>query len=165
MISKKVEGQNADTNTDEFTFTLGLTGSNGSPLINTYPYVITKENGMTEESGTISHNGTFQLQADESITINNLPTGTKYTITETVPDGYVASHTGTVPEGSTAEVATGEIETGNTNKVAYTNTIMPKLPSTGGMGTFRFSFGGILLIALASVIVITGRRRDEHTTA
>lgn len=164
-VSKTVEGQNADTNNDIFTFTLGLTGSDGSSLTYTYPYVIKKKDGTTKKSGPISNGEKFQLQAGESITINNLPTGTKYTITEEVPDGYVASHNGTVPKDSTAEVAAGTIETGNTANVAYTNTIMPKLPSTGGMGTFRFTFGGILLIALASVIVITGRRRDEHTTA
>ena len=62
-------------------------------------------------------------------------------------------------------VAAGQIGTGNTANVTYTNTIMPKLPSTGGPGAFRFTFGGITLIALASVMVITGRRRDEHTTA
>lgn len=163
-VSKAVVGQNADNNRDEFTFTLGLTGSSGSPLTNTYLYEI-KDKGGTVESGSISNGGTFQLQANESITIDNLPTGTKYTITEEVPDGYVASHNGTVPKDSTAEVAAGTIETGNTANVAYTNTIMPKLPSTGGPGAFRFTFGGITLIALASVMVITGRRRDEHTTA
>lgn len=164
-VSKAVVGQNADNNRDEFTFTLGLTGSSGSPLTNTYLYEIKDKNG-TVESGSISNGGTFQLQANESITIDNLPTGTKYKVEETnVPDGYIVSHKGGIEGGSTAAVAVGEIETGNIANVIYTNTIMPKLPSTGGTGAIRFIFGGITLIALASVMVITGRRRDEHTTA
>ncbi|HIX73222.1 MAG TPA: fibro-slime domain-containing protein, partial [Candidatus Anaerobutyricum stercoripullorum] len=164
-VEKKVEGQNANTNNDTFTFKLGLTGSNDTPLTNTYPYVIIDKAGQSN-IGTISNGGTFELQADESITINNLPTGTKYKVEETnVPDGYIVSHKGGIEEGSTAAVAVGQIETGNTANVTYTNTITPKLPSTGGTGAFRFTFGGITLIALASVMVITGRRRDEHTTA
>lgn len=164
-VEKKVEGQNADNNNDTFTFKLGLTGSNGTPLTNTYHYVIIDKAGQSK-IGTISNGGTFQLKAKEYITINNLPTGTKYKVEETnVPDGYIVSHEGGIEEGSTAAVAVGQIGTGNTANVTYTNTITPKLPSTGGPGTFRFTFGGITLIALASVMVITGRRRDEHTTA
>lgn len=164
-VEKKVEGQNANTNNDTFTFKLGLTGSNDTPLTNTYPYVIIDKAGKSK-IGTISNGGTFQLKAKEYITINNLPTGTKYRVEEIdVPDGYIVSHEGGIEEGSTAAVAAGQIGTGNTANVTYTNTIMPKLPSTGGPGAFLFTFGGITLIALASVMVITGRRRDEHTTA
>ena len=164
-VEKKVEGQNADNNNDTFTFKLGLTGSNGTPLTNTYHYVIIDKAGQSN-TGKISNGGTFQLKAKEYITINNLPTGTKYKVEETnVPDGYIVSHIGGIEEGSTAAVAVGQIGTGNTANVTYTNTIMPKLPSTGGTGAFGFTFGGITLIALASVMVITGRRRDEHTTA
>lgn len=164
-VSKTVEGQNADNNNDIFTFTLGLTGSDDTPLTYTYSYVITKDEEQLK-TGTISNGETFKLQADESITIDNLPTGTKYKVEETnVPDGYIVSHKGGIEGGSTAAVAVGEIETGNIANVIYTNTIMPKLPSTGGTGAIRFIFGGITLIALASVMVITGRRRDEHTTA
>lgn len=164
-VSKAVVGQNADNNRDEFTFTLGLTGSNDTPLTNTYSYVITKDEEQLK-TGTISNGKEFKLKADESITIDNLPTGTKYKVEETnVPDGYIVSHEGGIKEGSTAAVAVGKIGIGNTANVTYTNTITPKLPSTGGPGAFRFTFGGITLIALASVMVITGRRRDEHTTA
>ena len=164
-VEKKVEGQNANTNNDTFTFKLGLTGSNDTPLTNTYPYVIIDKAGKSK-IGTISNGGTFQLKAKEYITINNLPTGTKYRVEEIdVPDGYIVSHEGGIEEGSTAAVAAGQIGTGNTANVTYTNTIMPKLPSTGGPGPFLFTFGGITLIALASVMVITGRRREKHTTA
>ena len=157
-VSKDVVGQNADTNTDQFEFTLELTGADHQ-----YPYVIYDKNNSQKTTDNISNGGKFYLMADERIVISGLPSGAGYTVTENVR--YIVSHTGTVPEGSTAAVAAGQIGTGNTANVTYTNTIMPKLSSTGGPGTFRFTFGGITLIALASVMVITGRRREKHTTA
>ena len=159
-VSKDVVGQNADTNKDQFEFTLELTGADHQ-----YPYVIYDKNNSQKKTDNISNGGKFILMADERIVISGLPSGAGYTVTENVPDGYSVKHDGKIPSGSTAAVAAGQIGTGNTANVTYTNTIMPKLPSTGGPGAFRFTFGGITLIALASVMVITGRRRDEHTTA
>lgn len=159
-VSKDVVGQNADTNTDQFEFTLELTGADHQ-----YPYVIYDKNNSQKTTYYISNGDKFILMADERIVISGLPSGAGYTVTENVPDGYSVKHDGKIPSGSTAAVAAGQIGTGNTANVTYTNTIMPKLPSTGGPGAFLFTFGGITLIALASVMVITGRRRDEHTTA
>ena len=85
-VSKDVVGQNADTNTDQFEFTLELTGAG-----NQYPYVIYDKNNSQKKTDNISNGGKFILMADERIVISGLPSGAGYTVTENVPDGYIVS--------------------------------------------------------------------------
>ena len=75
--------------------------------------------GETEKtSGTLQVTGgqaTVTLQADQTITIQGLPAGTTYTVTETEPgDGF----TQTAPDGA----ATGTISADGTKTAAFTNT-------------------------------------------
>ena len=103
---------NPDTN---FTFSVQF----GSKLSGTYETKTTSEkDAQEEEPGELTvTNGqaTVTLQADQTITIQGLPAGTTYTVTETEPgDGF----TQTVPEGD----ATGTISANRTETAAFTNT-------------------------------------------
>ena len=103
---------NPDTN---FTFSVQF----GSKLSGTYETKTTSEkDAQEEETGELTvTNGqaTVTLQADQTITIQGLPAGTTYTVTETEPgDGF----TQTVPEGD----ATGTISANRTETAAFTNT-------------------------------------------
>ena len=101
-----------DTN---FTFSVQF----GSELSGTYETKTTSEKGAQEEkTGELTvTNGqaTVTLQADQTITIQGLPAGTTYTVTETeLGDGF----TQTAPEGA----ATGTISADGTKTAAFTNT-------------------------------------------
>ena len=122
VISKTVN--NGDLN-KEFTFTVTLKDTEDIGLAGTYAYTGSK-------TGTITNGGSVTLKNGESISINNLPEGTTYTVTETAEDGYtttVSGHDATVPyAGSTA---TGQIAAGTAAVVHYTNTYQytPVIPN------------------------------------
>ena len=80
-ISKTVKGD-VPNYQKEFKFRVTFTDENGNPVDQEFNYTGSKE-------GTIKSGGTITLKHDESITINDLPAGTKYTVTEVdIPDGY-----------------------------------------------------------------------------
>ena len=90
-----------------------------SELSGTYETKTTSEKGAQEEkTGELTvTNGqaTVTLQADQTITIQGLPAGTTYTVTETeLGDGF----TQTAPEGA----AMGTISANRTETAAFTNT-------------------------------------------
>ncbi len=80
-ISKTVKGD-VPNYQKEFKFRVTFTDENGNPIEQEFNYTGSKE-GMIKSGGTIT------LKHDESITINDLPAGTKYTVSEVdIPDGY-----------------------------------------------------------------------------
>ena len=107
VISKTVNGGSL---TKEFTFTVELSAEGE------YHYTGSK-------TGTIASGETVTLKNGESISINNLPEGTTYTVTETAEDDYtttVSGHDATDPcYGNTAS---GTIVAGAAAVVHYTNT-------------------------------------------
>lgn len=161
-VEKQVEGQNADPN-QEFVFTLTLADKNNNTLADTYAFTrYKKDNNTTIDSGSISSGGTFELRADEYITIRNLPYGTKYTVEEQLPPGYTVSTAigSTVQSSETPWKVSGEIgETNSAVTVVYTNHASPKLPDTGGPGLFPYTFGGAALMALSWLFLTFRRKR------
>ncbi len=103
-VEKIVEGTGADAE-KVFTFTLQLTNT-GVTLEGTYPADI---NGTdTTVAVDASGKATLNLKGGETITINGIPDGTAYEVTETVPtaDGYTVAKTGekgTIANGQTAD--------------------------------------------------------------
>ena len=116
-ISKKVTVGDGLTPSPDTNFTFSV--QFGSELSGTYETKTTSEKGaQEEETGKLTvTNGqaTVTLQADQTITIQGLPAGTTYTVTETERgEGF----TQTVPEGD----ATGTISANRTETAAFTNT-------------------------------------------
>ncbi len=116
-ISKKVTVGDGLTPSPDTNFTFSV--QFGSELSGTYETKTTSEKGAQEEkTGELTvTNGqaTVTLQADQTITIQGLPAGTTYTVTETEPgDGF----TQTAPDGA----ATGTISADGTKTAAFTNT-------------------------------------------
>ena len=105
-ISKAVAGDYADQQKD-FTFTINLKDTNNLPLSGSFAYIGSK-------TGTISDGDTITLKRGESITIQKLPIGTNYTVTETTANGYIADQS--VKTG----VVSGKDENGAV--AAFTNT-------------------------------------------
>ena len=116
-ISKKVTVGDGLTPSPDTNFTFSV--QFGSELSGTYETKTTSEKGAQEEkTGELTvTNGQAKvtLQADQTITIQGLPAGTTYTVTETEPgDGF----TQTAPEGA----AMGTISANRTETAAFTNT-------------------------------------------
>lgn len=99
-ISKTVEvPEGIEIDTDKvFSFTVSLADKNGNDLTGEYSYT-----GSSE--GTITNGGTIQLKHGESVTIEGLPAGAKYSIAETAEAGYTpnqATIDGTISKGDEA---------------------------------------------------------------
>ena len=115
-VTKTVTGNAGDT-TKAFDFTVTLTPPAGTTLENSYYYtgggiegVEPPEDGILEltdnKDGTYS--GTITLKHGQSVTIEGLPGGTAYKVTETGADGYTTTSTGaegTIPEDGSAVTA------------------------------------------------------------
>ena len=86
-ISKEIAGAvtDADRKT-QFTFTVTLQDKDGNALSGSFPY-----SGSNSKEGTISNGETITLAGGEKIVIRDLPLGTQYTVTETVPEGWEAT--------------------------------------------------------------------------
>lgn len=105
LVSKEIQltqdqGTTIDTN-KEFEFTLSLSGQDNQPLSGEYEFV--KSDNTT---GTIKNDHTFTLKHGENLVINGLPEGTKYSVTESKAEGYVASNetlNGTISEAKQSE--------------------------------------------------------------
>lgn len=106
-ISKTVpDADDTDLETD-FDFTVTLTDANGSPLTATYPYKGSK-------SGTITSGGVIKLRHGESVTIENLPVGAKYTVKETASEEYTPTVKG---DKGVIQVGTGSSADFTNNKL------------------------------------------------
>lgn len=108
-IEKIVDG-GPEQNEDTFSFTVELTrASDGVPLTGSYPYA----SDDASISGKVANGGTITLRNGETVTIEDLPIDTRWTVTETGPferddHGYEgqAPQSGTLnvqaPDGSAA---------------------------------------------------------------
>ena len=101
---------------------------------------------------------TFELGHGDSVKFANIPYGAKITVTEGEHNGFLTGYTigTTSADGDTAVI---DSLAGNTT-IAFTNTPGAVLPSTGGMGTAAFRFGGLLLMAAGMTGYI--RKRKER---
>ena len=117
-ISKAVTGNET---TQEFTFRVKLTQADGTtPLTGTYYYT-----GSTEgqKSITLDPNGeaTVSLRHGQTISINRIPVGTYYVVTEESVPGYTPSYTGSDANAVYSNRNEGQIVPGSGGVVAYTN--------------------------------------------
>ena len=116
-IHKEVSGNRGETDR-EFHFTVTLTGrssagTQAADVDGEYTAVYTNQDGSTEQKTitfTEGKSAEFTLKHNESLTIQNLPAGIGYTVTETEAnqDGYSTTgtgQTGVIPVGETAQAA------------------------------------------------------------
>ena len=155
-IQKSVEGNgDVDFSKEEYKFKVELlTAEHGSGLNQTFSF--SRSDGTY---GTIRHGGTISLKKDETVTINGLPAGTFYRVTELEEsrEGYQ-----TTANGSSGYIASGKIETGTTKPANFVNTVHFELPETGGPGTDMYMIGGLLLIAAVILLIYNQKKRRKE---
>lgn len=135
-ISKTVIG--SGDKAGKFTFAITITDAQGTELSQSFPYDGSRR-GMLVSGGEIA------LGDGESVTIQSIPAGSRYVVTEVEANqnGYVTTASG--EKGSIAEEAT--------SVAAFTNRLEKAAPpQTGDTGTPRLwtalsltSLGGLLL--------------------
>lgn len=102
-ISKTVQAAAGFTKPtgNKFTFTVTLTesASSATPLTGSYTYTVKSAEGKEVSTGTIANGGTITLQDGYTATIEGLPAGAGYSVTETASTGFTpdqATKTGTI---------------------------------------------------------------------
>ena len=110
LLGKTVSGSRGDRQRD-FTFQIRLTGPDAQPLNGDYPTIggATEPGIVPPADGTLTVKdgvATVTLRHGQTVTIQGLPAGTDYTVTETDGSGYRTTYTnkdGTLVAGTTAE--------------------------------------------------------------
>lgn len=145
-IKKSVNWGNAsDTtiqNQDNFTFTVTLKDENDNELTGEFPYDIydgdSDQPVEVNPQTMIKNGGTITLKADQRAVISNLPSGTKYTVTEEEANknGFTTTDTSSEETNdSTDGIVTGAIVAGSQQSVSFLNEYNaddPVLLSTAG---------------------------------
>lgn len=148
-ITKTVIGTPMDS---EFKMDVTLADKDDKPLSGTFgSYTFT--DGKAE----------ITVEAGKTVTIPGIPVGTKWTVQEQDIAGYQIRYNvdGTPTEADTAP--SGTIAHKTTVAVEVVNAVEYVLPNTGGSGTSLFTFGGLLMMAVACVYYVNqiGRKRQK----
>lgn len=173
-IDKEVVGLE-DASNKEFTFEVNMTDANGGAMEADYSIVRHESDGTVIDTKLLDNGeGTFSLKGGEYVTIDYLPIGTKYTITETNVSGGCtvyntvstpSSQSGGDPTNVTSYTVTAEGEIVSSpqggSSVLFVNTFRPKLPETGGSGTLLYTTGGTALLAAALLYDIRRRKAQR----
>lgn len=111
-VRKDVTGStDTEDYTKNFSFRISLTDKDGKPLTGSYNF------WGTDKAGTLRNGDTIVLHHDEEITVQGLPEGTRYTVTELPESGW-----NTRPSSGTTG---GSIITGETASAEFTNSRNP----------------------------------------
>ena len=111
-ISKTVTGATEQCEGKQFSFTIRLTGADGGDFADQVSYVVTDTSDGTQVStGTFTNGQTLQIEADQTLTLKDIPKGVTYTVIESAEAGYTAS----------SDTLSGTIASNNTSKSDFTN--------------------------------------------
>ncbi len=133
-LSKIVE--NSNTN-QEFEFTVDLLDAQGNPLVDDYSFTRYDVNGKIVENGILnSTQKTVKLRGGEKLTVDFLPDGSQFIISEANYPGFFTSYRVNGGASIAGATATGAI--GKDTHVVFINGTSTELPATGGVGIWLF---------------------------
>lgn len=147
-LDKKVTGDFGDK-TKKFNFTIQLKDGAGKPVTGKYPFSgYATEDGIAAPAGgklTFDKEGktTLQLSHGQKITINDIPYGVSYTITEQEEKGYDTTYSG--------KNQTGTIQTDTSVSVVNH---MEYVPPTGIGDTDTRAAGGVAAVSAGAMLLL-----------
>ena len=147
-LDKKVTGDFGDK-TKKFNFTIQLKDAAGKPVTGKYPFSgYATEDGIAEPARgklTFDKEGktTLQLSHGQKITINDIPYGVSYTITEQEEKGYDTTYSG--------KNQTGTIQTDTSVSVVNH---MEYVPPTGIGDTDTRAAGGVAAVSAGAMLLL-----------
>ncbi len=161
-ISKRVTGNEGDR-TKAFHFTVVLTNAENEVLPGSYAYT-----GTGVEDGTISSGETISLAHGQSITINGLPIGTKYSVTEqeSNQDGYITTasgENGVIGIEAAAVRFTNEKSSGGSVDPVYGSLTVSKIV-TGNAGETDREFNFVVTFSDGGTYHYTGSKTGSITS-
>ena len=162
-LGKQVEGSAPGTQR-AFMFTLRMENTTTS-LKQEYTAVRVKADGTTssETITFINSEAVISLKSGESLSIDYVPYGTVWSITETDTDGYIVSYCvngGSMVYGDQANGSHNGADT----VVSFLNKCSYELPNTGGAGTTSYTMAGLVLMIFSMAYLMyrpKARRREE----
>ena len=166
-IEKKVTGP-FGSHSKEFAFTLTAAPPQGmeNETLDGKTYNVTgKGESITFNDGNGTPTATFKLKAGETITIEDLPVGWTYTITETGTENYeafVQLNGGEKQESDEGKDATQEVTLStDSDTVVYTNHCTITVPQTGVHLPVAPWTMMLLMTAGMGAVYVLGRRRRQ----
>lgn len=157
-LTKIVHGKFSDINTP-YNFNVSLTGTTNK----TY-YGATYTHGSTIGKIAISGSNDFQLKHEQTVTLNNIPAGVSYTITETDTLGNEWKTTYTVGDSDAVEnktVSSAEGGIAADTSITFTNTHMG-VPDTGVILDNAPYILMLAVVAGGAMMLVIKKRREEE---
>jgi pilin isopeptide linkage protein len=153
-VTKTVAGNAANTD-DEFEFTVTLSGVEGEYTANIEGYV-----GEDSIPAAKTGDNTYKLSHGQTLTINNLPVGATYTVTEQSDlGGYDSVVDNTINGDTTDGVVEGTIAKG-TNATTFENTKSVNVITGVFMDVLPYAL--IVVVAAAACFFFMTRRRNRE---
>lgn len=174
VIEKKTTGELADK-TKQFNFTITFTKSATENSLSDFVGTITRKGNTTEQVTCTNGKAEFTLADGEELTFENIPAGTKYSVTEKgEKDGYTAS-VKVINNGVQGEVSIGTDEQDlvssengnyigeNENRVEFENKYH-EVPITGiFLNNLPFILMiGVAVVAFGTLAIFKKRRKFER---
>lgn len=164
-VTKKVTGNAGDRNKD-FTFSIKLEDNSGKGLYKSGKVSMTitkKDNSKTQVEVDLGTAKLFELKDGESATIDKLPQGIQYFVTETNDDGCKqsatvnkdTSTTTTAPEEYT--LGKGVTSDNTPDEIVVTNTKNSTTPT--GVAMTIAPYVGLTILALGGVLYVFKKRK------
>lgn len=166
VISKKVQGDNENTTTHEFEFSLTVTKDLASKDNSKFSYTIVQKNGTASpkvqnlDYGTAK---TFKLKAGERVVLANVLFGSNVKIEETETQGYtptVSANTNGTSSTNLSDLKTKGVVLGDNasgNSIEFTNT----KPTAVGVLIDNLPFIIIIAVGLSGILFYVKRKKDK----
>lgn len=166
VISKKVAGDNGNTTTHEFEFSLTVTKDLASKNTEKFSYTIVQKDGTASPKvQNLDYNSakTFKLKAGERVVLNNVLLGSTVKLEETETQGYTPTVSGStngtavskIEDLKTKGVILGDKNGGNT--IEFTNT----KPTAVGVLIDNLPFIIIILVGLSGILFYIKKKKDR----